>query len=977
MQDRPKEHIPKALQENLVECWAALWQAQSDDDQLCLSQLLAKDVDFDRQLSRVLVCSEFVAQWCQRHPRLFRDLLSSGDLKQSYDSGHYRVTLQQLMPGQCSEDDLAVTLRQYRQREMVRLIFRDFTRQSTMQETTRDVTLLAEACIDTALGVLYEGLCQEMGKPLSQADNSAQHLVVLGMGKLGAHELNLSSDIDLIFTYADKGATQGGKRSYDNHEFFTRLGQRLIKALEVLTIDGFVFRVDMRLRPYGQSGALVLSFDAMEEYYQSQGREWERYAMIKARVVAGDREAGQRLLASLRPFVYRRYIDYSVIDSLREMKTMIDREVKRRGKSGDIKLGFGGIRQIEFIAQSFQLIRGGRDTALQQRSVQRVLTLLGELECMSGEAVEELQQAYVFLRNTEHAIQGYQDKQSQTLPSEDLDRLRLAYTMGYEDWDTFEAALSQHRNHVDEHFSQIVSVPRKTDSGEVSSALEHDWLVLWPEELEAGVACDILRRGAYEDAEASWYLLSTLRQSNLYAVMQSLGRQRLDQFMPIMLQAVAHSSNPSRTLARILPLVEAVARRSAYLVLLMENPQALEQVVLLFDACQWIAQQVTRQPVLLDELLNIENLYRVPEVAMLRDDLRQQLLRLPWDDLEAHFEGLRYFKLAHQLHVTAAEIAGKLPLMKVSSYLSYIAETLLEQVLVLAWQQLTARYGFPTDSQGLPYDQDFIVIGYGKLGGRELSHASDLDLVFIHDVVPEGVTNGDRSISNAVFFARLGQLIINMLTTRTPLGLLYEVDMRLRPSGESGLLVSSMKAFIEYQNRSAWNWEHQALVRARVVVGDKRPKRIFESTRATILCKQRDLTTLRRQVVEMRQKMRGHLLPSGLKSKKDGVFDLKQGRGGIVDIEFMVQYAVLAWAHEYPTLVRYNDNIHILEALGEAALFGVDEASALTEAYKTYRATGHRLALQGQPGKVSETAFLEHRRAVSAKWDALFGELSD
>ena len=934
-------------------------------------QLISRS-DFNTELTRVWAGSQYCADVCIRQPQLFKQLVDGPLLQTPYSPNAMNLQLQAFMSGVEDERQFDQKLRQFRAQAMLRIIWRDLNRLADFQETTGDISALAEVSIQLALNFYHQKLSAVFGVPTAVIDGVSieQKMLVLGMGKLGAWELNLSSDIDLIFCYPHSGKTVGAKKELDNSEFFTRVARKLIASLDQMTADGFVFRVDMRLRPYGDSGALVLSFSAMEEYYQDQGRDWERYAMIKARVVAGDAQQSEQLMALLRPFVYRRYVDYSVFESLRSMKKMIRQEVKRRRLDNDVKLGVGGIREVEFIAQCFQLIRGGRDIDLQDRRIQTILQRLAEKKCMPVTAIDELQQAYVFLRNTEHAIQAFNDQQTQLLPDSGFAQSALAFSMGFEGWETFYAALSAHRDHVDFHFRQIFSSAEEEGAREDVAA---HWGDIWRGDLEAEKSQLILATAGHEEAADVYRCLTQLREDRAVLRMQPIGRERLDLLMPLLLQAVEKAQQPSSTLLKILPLIESVLRRTAYLVLLVENPGALQQLVILCGGSGWIAAQLARQPVLLDELLDPRTLYQVPEKAALRNELQQQMLRLPLGDLEAHMEALRYFKQAHQLHVSAAEVTGKLPLMKVSDYLTMIAEVLLEHVLDVAWHQLVEKHGRPLKAEGIPCDKDFIIVGYGKLGGIELGHSSDLDLVFIHDAASGLATDGERSVDNSVFFARLGQRMIHILTAQTPSGMLYEVDMRLRPSGTSGLLVSSLKAFSDYQKQQAWTWEQQALVRARVVVGDPQLAESFDSLRRELLCQPRDQQELKQEVVRMRQKMRDHLSPKGLEQAENPVFHLKHGSGAIVDIEFMVQYAVLAWSHQYPALAVYTDNIRILESLQQAGLFNPAEAEALTDAYKAYRAHAHRLSLLQQASEVPMAEFESHRQVVMTKWQALMG----
>ncbi len=928
--------------------------------------------------ARVAAASDFVADQAQRDPAMLLALAASGELERSLAPGELRAQIASLLEDCVEEDDLGRRLRRYRNRQQLRIIWRDLTRQADLAETCRDLSDLADACIDLAYHWLYSRHCAQFGTPIGHRSGLPQHLVVLGMGKLGAFELNLSSDIDLIFGYPEGGETEGAKRALDNQEFFTRLGQRLIKALDAITVDGFVFRVDMRLRPYGSSGPLVFSFNALEQYYQDQGRDWERYAMIKARTVGGDQAAGAQLLQMLRPFVYRRYLDFSAIEALRSMKQLIQQEVRRKGMTENVKLGSGGIREVEFIAQAFQLIHGGRDLSLQQRPLLTVLHTLEGQGYLPPPVVAELKEGYEFLRYTEHALQAIADRQTQMLPDNDLDRARVAFIMGFDDWTSFHERLMHWRGRVEWHFQQVIADPDEEEGGDGESCIGGEWLPLWEEALDEESACRQLGEAGFAEPAAAWRRLTDLRNGPQVRAMQRLGRERLDAFIPRLLNLTVEHGNPDLVLERVLPLVEKVARRSAYLVLLSENPGALQRLIELCAASPWIAEQITRFPLLLDELLNEGRLYRPPLAPELAAELRERLTRIPEDDLEQQMEALRHFKLAHSLRVAASEIAGTLPLMKVSDYLTWLAEAILDQVLALSWRHTVAKHGTPKRADGSLCDPDFIIVGYGKVGGLEFGHGSDLDLVFIHDGDPQAETDGAKPIDGAQFFTRLGQRIIHLLTTQTTSGALYEVDMRLRPSGAAGLLVSSLGAFQRYQENEAWTWEHQALVRARVLAGSPRVAAAFEQVRLAVLGRERDLGTLRAEVSEMRTKMRDNL---GTRETAAGTaqnafeaaaaFDLKQDAGGIVDIEFMVQYAALAWSRQHPELVRYTDNIRILDGLEQASLLAGDEVRLLQEAYKAYRSAAHRQALQKQPGVVRGDQFHAERQGVTRIWREL------
>ncbi|WP_122415750.1 bifunctional [glutamate--ammonia ligase]-adenylyl-L-tyrosine phosphorylase/[glutamate--ammonia-ligase] adenylyltransferase [Pseudomonas viridiflava] len=928
---------------------------------------------------RVCAASDFVTEQICRDPRMLLDMADSGELERSFSAGELRGQIADALSTATTDDELGRNLRRQRMRHQVRIIWRDLTRQADLIETCRDLSDMADACIDLACHWLHERLCQQFGTPTGRRTGLPQQMVILGMGKLGAVELNLSSDIDLIFGYPEGGETVGVKRPLDNQEFFIRLGQRLIKALDPVTVDGFVFRVDMRLRPYGSSGALVLSFNALEQYYQDQGRDWERYAMIKARVVGGDQKAGAELLEMLRPFVYRRYLDFSAIEALRTMKQLIQQEVKRKGMAENIKLGAGGIREVEFIAQAFQLIHGGRDLSLQQRPLFKVLKTLEGQGYLPSAVTEELREGYEFLRYTEHAIQAIADRQTQMLPDNEQDQARIALMMGFSDWASFHERLMYWRGRVSWHFRQVIADPDSDPDEEQEDDSEvivgGEWLPLWEESQDEEAASRQLSQAGFVNAETAIKHLANLRSSPHLRSMQRLSRERLDAFIPRLLAQAVEHDKPDLVLERVLPLVEAVARRSAYLVLLTENPDALRRLLTLCAASPWIAEQIARFPLLLDELLNEGRLFNPPLAPELAAELRERLIRIPEDDLEQQMEALRHFKLAHSLRVAASEITGSLPLMKVSDYLTWLAEAILEQVLALAWRHSVARHGTPSRPDGTLCDPGFVIVGYGKVGGIELGHGSDLDLVFIHDGDPQTETDGARPIDSAQFFTRLGQRIIHLLTTQTNSGQLYDVDMRLRPSGASGLLVSSLGAFSRYQDKEAWTWEHQALVRARVLTGSPDVGREVEKVRADVLGRERDLDKLRAEVSEMRAKMRDNL-GSRLTAAGRGAnafessmpFDLKQDAGGIVDIEFMVQYAALAWSREHPGLLQYTDNIRILEGLEEAGLLPDADASLLREAYKAYRSAAHRQALQKQAGVVSGDQFHCERREVMRIW---------
>jgi len=1004
-------HVPPALHLSAQRYWVQFEENRIKQGLPALEAVLSDHIDsasFNVQLTRSFAASEFIGKTCAIHPAFLIELVQSGSLFEAMGDTAL-LPFEEAINACNSETELDKTLRQFRNKAMIRIIWRDLNRSANMQTITAELSRFADAAIQFTANYHYRQLEKMYGAPIGNESGVAQPLLVLGMGKLGARELNVSSDIDLIFTYPESGSTNHESRVLSNQEFFTKLGQKLINSLDKVTADGFVFRVDMRLRPHGQSGALVLNFAGMEDYYQTQGRDWERYAMIKARTVAAAQGSGKQgtaniddyikserkyLRTMLRPFTYRQYIDFSAIESLREMKGLIARQVQRKGMNLDVKLGEGGIREVEFVVQVFQLIRGGRDARLRQRQVLKLLPILEEENYLPAGAGSALAEAYEFLRNTEHAIQGYQDRQTQALPTDELGQLRLAWAMGFEHWAAFSAVLNNYRQRVNHEFKAVIADPENKE--QVDATALDVWQGIWEASIHSGVIsaddAKILLRGQQLDSpEELLKLLHELRGNRSVINMQASSRSRLDDFLPRLLMMICEHAEQgelmisfAETFKRIVPLIESIARRSAYLVLLVENPIALHQLVKLCAASPMIAEQLAKYPALLDELLTPVNLYFSPDddheriKTNLRDDLRREVLRLEWEDLEGHMEVLRYFRAAHGLRVAAGEVSGTLPLMKVSDYLTFIAEAILDHVLQLAWEHLVARHGRPQRLDGsVDTSPDFIVVGYGKFGGIELGHGSDLDLVFIHNadtsLSTEGLADGKGAIDNLTFYARLGQRIIFILTTQTAAGKLYEVDMRLRPSGNSGMLVSTLSAFERYQQKEAWTWEHQALVRARVVSGSTELAQKFDQVRLAILHQQRDLAKLRQDVSEMRHKMRDQL-GSEAKSKRENtaLFNLKQDAGGIVDIEFMVQYAALAWAYQAPKIVQYTDNIRILGSLEEAGLLDATSVAQLIAAYKAYRSIGHRLALQHQEAVLAgENLFEVEREQVSHIWHQL------
>lgn len=918
-----------------------------------------------QQLHQIAALSQFVMETLQRDAPLLHDLPAM--LDETDRLTRYRPRLQTQLSACTDENQVQRVLRQFRYREMVVIAWRDFLNLWTLEASLAHLSALAEAMIVEAYQWHYQRGCQEWGTPCN-AQGEAQPMLIIGMGKLGGGELNFSSDIDLIFTYPENGETQGARRSIANAQFFTRLGQRLIKALDQQTFDGFCYRVDMRLRPFGESGPLVMSYAALEDYYQEQGRDWERYAMVKARVMGQDKEAeSQELSQMLRPFVYRRYMDFSAIHSLRRMKAMIKSEVRRRGLSNNIKLGAGGIREIEFIAQVFQLIRGGREPSLRQRNLLRTLEAIEALRLLSSEEVQVLRHAYRHLRRLENLLQAMADKQTQTLPDNELDQLKLATAMNYADWQSLMAETQQHMAQVHTIFTVLIG-----DDDETESDVARHFHELWdqahqPEVMRLIIEQDIPSDNPDEVVEA----VARFKEEMAKKTLGPRGREVLNRLMPKVFSAIFAHLDARFGLPRVLHLLHKIVTRTTYLELLDEHSAALTQLVNLCTASPMISEQLGRYPILLDELIDPQQLYNPIALSAYKTELHDFLARIPEDDLEQQMEALRQFKQICMLKIAAADIAHVLPVMKVSDHLTYLAEAIVEVVVHQAWKQVTEKYGEPTHLAGRD-STGFAVVGYGKVGGWELGYNSDLDLVFLHDCPADVYTDGKKEIDGRQFYLRLAQRIIHIFSTRTASGILYDTDTRLRPSGASGLLVSAMDAFADYQQQEAWTWEHQALVRARLIYGDACLQQAFDLTRHAILAQERDEQTLRRDVVEMRHKMREHL-----GGHKAGRFMLKQDQGGITDVEFLAQYLVLRYSHEFPQLTVWSDNVRIFESLQQQGIMDEVQAQALTHAYTTIRNHIHHRNLLNLDADVAEDKLRAEREVVIQGWNQWLDEQAD
>lgn len=746
---------------------------------------------------------------------------------------------------------------------------------------------LAAAAIETARSLSETELAARHGRPRGTG-GAVQSLVVYGMGKLGGGELNFSSDLDLVTAFAEGGETDGA-RALDHQEYYARATRRLAQLLSESTAEGQAWRVDLRLRPFGQAGQLALSFAAMEHYFQREGRDWERYAWIKARPVAGDCEAGQHLLDELRPFIYRRYLDYAAFEGLREMKALIDAEVRRQGLEDNLKLGPGGIREIEFMVQLEQLIRAGRLPLLRTPSTLNALMVLGEQQVFGMDKVDALRRCYLFLRRVENRIQMLDNAQSHDLPADAFARARLAQTLGFTDWSALKSALDACREMVAQQFSAAVPATSRPahepaaaapDPSEEAHRAAH---VLWQQlqrdqaqapEAPSGISAEL------------WRQLQQFSESHAVRGMSARSRARLDRVVPILWTLAQQTEQPEFTATRLIDFLNAVARRTAYLALLAEQPATARLLVRLIGASAWAARSITRTPLVLDELIDPRLLKEPVGAAALRSQWqleRQGRAREFEQDEEAEVEALKQFQQGVMLKLAAQFLFAGLPAARVMKGLSDLADLVLSVVYEQARHSLIRQHG------RLPAEGGFAIIGYGSLGGQELNFASDLDLVFLYDdSLAEVDSEGPRVLDGHRWCVRWAQRILHLLTVATGAGPLYAVDTRLRPDGGKGLLVSACDRFERYQREDAWTWEHQALVRARFIVGDPQLRRRFSRTRSTVLAHERDPVELSAQVAQMRARMRAELDRSDANR-----FDLKQGRGGLVDIEFAIQAIVL------------------------------------------------------------------------------------
>ncbi|MGE6808955.1 MULTISPECIES: bifunctional [glutamate--ammonia ligase]-adenylyl-L-tyrosine phosphorylase/[glutamate--ammonia-ligase] adenylyltransferase [Pseudoalteromonas] len=900
-------------------------------------------------LVRLLALSDFAWRCLTSQPELKNWLLCNTEIKNRVIAAPFI----DLDLNNIDERDCHKLLRQYREKYWLKVAFLDLCCDNPIADSIKYVSQLADNLIESANQWAYTQVAKTNGEPLNEHGQPLP-LMVLGMGKLGGQELNYSSDIDLIFAYPRNIKTQGGRRSLEAQVFYTKVAQKLITALNQVTVDGQVFRVDMRLRPFGESGPLVMSFNAIEDYYQEQGRDWERYAMLKGRLIGTPNIYFSEFNQLLKPFVYRRYIDFSVIESLRKMKLMIAQEVRRKRLTNNIKLGAGGIREVEFIVQALQMVRGGREANLQTQSLLHALKELSLSQVIDELEAKDLQKNYLYLRKVEQYLQIFDDQQTQTLPDEELNQQRLNYLLNQPDFSATLSYLEHVMGQIHNEFNHVIgeeTEPLDTCEGAFISTWDHG---------------DV---SFLNDPREDWQTpLHDFKQRISKAKVGNRGRNILDKLMPVLLKQMNDFNATAETFNVICQILNKIISRTAYLELLYENPGALKQLVLLCCYSKWIGEHISLYPILLDELIDPAVLYKPTPLSAYKDEIRQYFLRIEPDDLEMQMEALRQFKQTHQLRIAAADATDVMDVMKVSDHLTALAEAIVDQAVNIAWHNCVKRFGMPPSTND--ESKGFAVIAYGKTGGFEVGYDSDLDLVFVHNHDGSSQTNGVKPIDSRQFYLKLAQRLMHLFNTRTASGILYELDTRLRPEGASGLLAINLESFNHYQQTQAWTWEHQALVRARLILGQAEFVERFAQIRKNILCQPRDKKVLKDDVIKMREKMREHLATGN-----EQQFDLKQDVGAMTDIEFITQYLVLNYAQQFEELCVYSDNVRILTDAAKLGCITKAQKQQLIQAYINYRSRYHVLSLD-QQGRCTERAqFSDDIKNVTAIWQTVF-ELS-
>ena len=957
-------HVPQSLHSVVENLWGD-WCKSCKEKEINPNQGLPLSM-----LGKTWACSDFVARNCIRYPKNFYNLLEDG-FESSRTIDDYRKLVNHVITAAKDENELMSTLRVLRQQEMVRIAWRDLNVLADIETILHELTDFAEMVVSVTLQYLEQQQAEIFGMPCD-TNSEPQSLLVFAMGKMGGGELNFSSDIDLIFTFAEDGETSGPRRK-SHYEFYLAVIRKLVKVLDEVTADGFVYRVDTRLRPFGESGPMAMSFSGVEQYYQLQGRDWERYAMIKAKLITGRDNDKKYLLSMLTPFVYRRYLDFSMLESIREMKAMISAQMKRKRMTNNVKLGPGGIREIEFIAQTLQLIRAGREPELRERSLIKVLKLLAEKNYLQKQEVEQLIQAYWFLRKLENRLQMQRDKQTHTLPDDELSQQQLCLAMQMQSWDELLEQLSYHQRAVDDVFQNLIA--NKDEEQEVSvSPFILFWTHVDASDDEKEAVRQYLESSGYSSVDDIIDLLTQLRSRSQVKHLTGDTARLLAQLMESLIVKIADYPNQTLLLDRVCRIIKALAGRKVYISLLSEYPTIQLQMLTLCSASEWFTERLTKYPILLDSLLSTAETFRQQyDVKRL---LALELERIEGDsantgaDLELQMDRMRQFKRQMVFTVAMLDVFYAEPVETVSDHLTELADVLLEKILSFSWQAMLAKYGEPSCIiDGEAFQPAMSIVAYGKMGGNELGYGSDLDIIFVHNSAGEKqLTTGEKVIDNQSFFARVAQRVIHFLNTRTYSGMLYEVDTRLRPDGQSGLMVSSISAFERYQCEKAWTWEHQALIRARFVTGSALIEQEFDRIRSSVLRQKRDADKLLQEVVEMREKMRKHL------ANKSADFDIKQDMGGLVDIEFMTQAGVLTHAQQHADCIKHTATLELINELMIVGWYQADEAENIGNAYRYFRKLKNWQNLECD-ADVSEAPL--HCDNVIAVWGRLMPKVSE
>jgi len=920
-----------------------------------------------QEILAVWYASPFIRRVSMSQPRFLQSLLANNELNKNYGIVEYQHFLSETFVNIESVGQLQRRLRKKRVAAFARIAWRDVKQYTSVQQTLNELSFFAEVCIQGTLQWCFEWL-QSQTKSDDFVKKLKQEIVIFALGKLGGGELNFSSDVDIVFAYVDQ-AENKSEEVQQGHvgqasEFYLRVVQLFIKVLSEQTQDGFVFRVDTRLRPFGDSGSLIPSFSSIDQYFQIHGRDWERYAWQKARVIAGDQQAGEQFLHEITPFIYRRYLDYGAMQSLRKMKALIDTKARQEVAKENLKIGFGGIREIEFIAQMFQLIYGGKDVSLRLHSTLRALEQLEVQGLLSSDWAAKLTKAYLFLRKLENALQLRDDQQIHSLPSDHKQQEHYVYLLGMKNWQEFYAEYEKQTNIVNVIYQSLLKSEESTDAEEIEfGGFSNIWLQMNDKEF----CLDVLTKYFEADANKIYQQLHDFQQSSLVKKLIPVARERLDGFVPMFLQQLLQFEEPLQVFNRFLNILKKIVQRSTYVALLVENKNKLASLFKLIDASSWIAQYLATHPLLLDEVLGMDEDYEPPSVTEMQSQLTISLANTD-DGLERFMESLREFKHAQMIQIAAADVVESFPIMKVSDHLSWLAEVCISSAVQYAYKELKNKYGNPqcvADSQ--TYVPEVLIVEYGKLGGLELGYGSDLDVVFLHNSVGESCkTSGENQIHNDVFFTRLVQRTIHILSALTAGGKVFDTDLRLRPHGESGPIICSLAAYENYLMNDAWLWELQALVRARAITGSRALQDNFIETRQKILCQERKVDDVRVSIVDMRNKM---LEAKASKSLAD--FNIKNDTGGLVDIEFIVQFLVLSYAYKHPEICRHTDNIRILDACSQAGLLERENAQELKEIYLRYRKYLHQLSLKLLSEVVDIDLFASERGVVQNYWASL------